>query len=190
MKALRRAARSQPDAAAQVCRSTISTGRWRRRLRDIRRPPSRVLQPVFFVPTNPAGASRRQSPCKLTSAPVTRQSPAASMICTSFTRTTRLPSTSISCLSSTSRASKTSLSRRTKRPQIEDIGVQTHTLLTEFSDAPSRKEKIAATITRDEACHRRMIVRAETHDHVLDCGNTSDPRGRVSADPELATGKA
>ncbi len=42
----------------------------------------------------------------------------------------------------------------------------------QLGDAPARQEEIATAITRDEACHRRMIVGAETHDHVLDGGHT------------------
>src|ERR1043165_2210702 len=56
--------------------------------------------------------------------------------------------------------------------QIENVGIQARALLIQNVDTPAREKEIAASITRDQTRHRRMIAGAETHDDVLDGGDT------------------
>src|SRR5215813_13871297 len=39
-------------------------------------------------------------------------------------------------------------------------------------DSPARQKEISAAIPRDESGHRGMIVFAETHDHIVERGDT------------------
>ncbi len=59
-----------------------------------------------------------------------------------------------------------------ERAQVENVGIQAHAVLVQLGDAPARQEEITAAIARDNACHRRMIVGAQTHDNVLHSGDT------------------
>src|SRR5689334_5857693 len=59
-----------------------------------------------------------------------------------------------------------------ERTQIENIGIQARALLIQHGDVPARKKEVATSITRNKTRHGRMIIAAETHDDVLDGGDT------------------
>src|SRR5205085_3484167 len=51
--------------------------------------------------------------------------------------------------------------------QLEYVGVEPDALAVEPDDFGAREEDVAALVTRDYPCHRRVVF-AEAHDHVLD----------------------
>ena len=115
-----------------------------------------------------AASRRRTRPRRPTSTPTTRYQPSSRASSISFARTSRAPSTLISCRSSTSFRSSTSCGRPLERLQVEPLGVSVTRPGAISAICSAGDEHLPAGDRREDAGHRRVVVVAEPDDQVVD----------------------
>ena len=119
-------------------------------------------------------------PRRLTSTPTTRYQPSSRASSISFARTSRAPSTLISCRSRTSFFSSTSCGPPLEVLEVELLGDQRHEAGRDLDDLLRGDEDRAARDGRDDAGDRRIVLVAEADDQVVDAAEPLAAASRSS----------